>query len=433
MNGSSDNKSDMVADAASGAARRRHRSVLIGVGALLLLLAIGWVWLSRKPVSAAGAAGAHGAHGAVAVETAVAARRDVPVYLEGLGNVQAFYTAKITARVDGELQRIGFVEGQLVRKGDLLAQIDPRPMQAALDQAIGMQAKDTAQLDSAKRDLARYQLLAPQNLTSKQVLDTQQALVAQLQAQLQVDQAAIDNARTQLAYASITAPFAGRTGIRLVDPGNIVHAADTTGIVVVTQIQPIAVVFTLPEDALPQVNQALAAGSVAVAALSRDDRTALDNGTLTLVDNEIDQATGTVRLKATFPNARNALWPGQFVNVRVLLQQRHDVVTLPTTAVEHGPDGLFAYVVRADSTVEARPIKTAEDSDGITVVTDGLQSGERVVTSNQYRLQPGASVRTLAAAVVPAATPSPPSAQPSQKPSEGAASSAPTLAERRPP
>jgi multidrug efflux system membrane fusion protein len=400
---------------------------------VLLLVAIGSIWLSRKPASAAGPASPAGAHGAVAVDTAVATRRDVPLYLEGLGNVQAFYTAKITARVDGELQRIGFVEGQLVKKGDLLAQIDPRPMQAALDQAIGMQAKDAAQLESAKGDLARYQLLAPKNLTSKQVLDTQQALVAQLQAQLQVDQAAIDNARTQLAYASITAPFAGRTGIRLVDPGNIVHAADTTGIVVVTQIQPIAVVFTLPEDALPQVNQALAAGSVAVAALSRDDRTALDNGTLTLVDNEIDQATGTVRLKATFPNARNALWPGQFVNVRVLLQQRHDVVTLPTTAVEHGPDGLFAYVVRADSTVEARPIKTAEDSDGITVVTDGLQSGERVVTSNQYRLQPGASVRTLAAAVVPAATPSPPSAQPSQKPSEGAASSAPTLAERRPP
>jgi multidrug efflux system membrane fusion protein len=417
----------MVSDAASGAARRRHRSVLIGVGALLLLLAIGWVWLSRKPVSAAGAAGAHGAHGAVAVETAVAARRDVPVYLEGLGNVQAFYTAKITARVDGELQRIGFVEGQLVRKGDLLAQIDPRPMQAALDQAIGMQAKDTAQLDSAKRDLARYQLLAPQNLTSKQVLDTQQALVAQLQAQLQVDQAAIDNARTQLAYASITAPFAGRTGIRLVDPGNIVHAADTTGIVVVTQIQPIAVVFTLPEDALPQVNQALAAGSVEVAALSRDDRTALDTGTLTLVDNEIDPATGTVRLKATFDNARNALWPGQFVNVRVLLQQRHDVVTLPTTAIEHGPQGLFAYVVRADSTVEARPIKTAEDSDGVTVVTDGLQPGERVVTSNQYRLQPGAPVSALAAAIVRPANPAePPSAQPSQQ----ADSNAPKLAHR---
>jgi membrane fusion protein, multidrug efflux system len=381
-----------------GISGSRHRRVLLGVGAALLL-AIGWVWLSRTPATAAGPAKGPAA---VAVETALATRRDVPVYLEGLGNVQAFYTAKITARVDGQLERVGFVEGQLVKKGDLLAQIDPRPLQAALDQASGMQAKDSAQLQSAKRDLERYQVLAPQNLTSKQVLDTQQALVAQLQAQLKVDQAAIDNARTQLAYASITAPFSGRTGIRLVDPGNIVHAADTTGIVVVTQIQPISIVFTLPEDSIPQINQALAAGEVGAAALSRDDLTQLDTGTLTLVDNEIDPATGTVRLKATFANARNALWPGQFVNVRVLLQQRRDVVTLPTVAVERGPNGLFAYVVKADSTVEARPIKTGEETEGVTVVTDGLQSGERVVTSNQYRLQPGAPVRALAASNAPA-------------------------------
>ena len=406
MIGSSDGKSPTVAG-------MRHRRALLGVGAALLLV-IGWVWVSRTPAKAQGPARAPTG---VAVETAVATRRDVPVYLEGLGNVQAFYTAKITARVDGELQRVGFVEGQLVKKGDLLAQIDPRPLQAALDQASGTQAKDAAQLESAKRDLERYQLLAPQNLTSKQVLDAQQALVAQLQAQLQVDRAAIDNARTQLAYASITAPFSGRTGIRLVDPGNIVHAADTTGIVVVTQIQPISILFTLPEDALPQINLALAAGEVGVVALSRDDLTQLDSGTLTLVDNEIDPATGTVRLKATFANVRNALWPGQFVNVRVLLQQRRDVVTLPTVAVEHGPEGLFAYVVRADSTVEARPIKTAEDTEGVTVVTDGLQAGERVVTTNQYRLQPGASVRTLAAALPPAAPPgqaSPPADTPTQ-------------------
>jgi multidrug efflux system membrane fusion protein len=386
--------------AAGAASSSQHRRVLLGVGALLLLLAVGWAWLARKPAQAQGPAAGHPA---VAVDTAVAARRDVPIYVTGLGHVQAFYTARITPRVDGELQRVDFVEGQRVKKGDLLAQIDPRPMQAALDQAIGMRAKDSAQLDSAKRDLARYQVLAPKNLTSKQVLDTQQALVDQLQAQLQVDQAAIDNARTQLAYASITAPFSGRTGIRLVDPGNIVHAADTTGIVVVTQIQPIAVMFTLPEDVLPQVNQALAAGSVAVTALSRDDRTALDSGTLALVDNVIDASTGTVRLKATFPNVHNALWPGQFVNVRVLLQQRHDVVTLPTAAVERGPDGLYTYVVRADSTVEARRIRTAEDVDGISVITDGLQAGERVVTSNQYRLQPGAAVHTQAAATAPVA------------------------------
>jgi membrane fusion protein, multidrug efflux system len=418
MIGSSDGESRTVPGT-------RHRQVLLGVGAALLLV-FGWVWLSRTPAKAQGPARGPAA---VAVETAVATRRDVPVYLEGLGNVQAFYTAKITARVDGELQRVGFVEGQLVKKGDLLAQIDPRPLQAALDQASGMQAKDAAQLESARRDLTRYQVLAPQNLTSKQVLDAQQALVAQLQAQLQVDRAAIDSARTQLAYASITAPFSGRTGIRLVDPGNIVHAADTTGIVVVTQIQPISIVFTLPEDAVPQINQALAAGEVGVVALSRDDRTQLDTGTLTLVDNVIDPSTGTVRLKGTFANLRNALWPGQFVNVRVLLQQRRDVVTLPTVAIEHGPEGLFAYVVKADSTVEARPIKTAEDTEGVTVVTDGLQSGERVVTTNQYRLQPGAPVRTLAAAVAPA-DPQGQASQAADTPKQDAGTQTPKVAHR---
>jgi membrane fusion protein, multidrug efflux system len=399
----------------------KYRRIVVGAAALLLVLA-GWVWLSRKPATAALPSGGPVA---VAVDTALTTRRDVPVYLEGLGNVQAFYTAKITARVDGQLQRVGFVEGQLVKKGDLLAQIDPRPLQAALDQATGMQAKDAAQLDSAKRDLERYTTLAPQNLISQQVLDTQRALVAQLQAQLQVDRGLIDNARTQLEYASITAPFSGRTGIRLVDPGNIVHAADTTGIVVVTQIQPISVMFTLPEDVVLQINQALGAGAVAVTALSRDDQTQLDNGTLALVDNEIDPTTGTVRLKATFPNARNTLWPGQFVNVRVLMQSRHDVVTMPSAAVEHGPDGLFAYVVKADSTVEVRPIKTAEDNAGVTVVTDGLQPGEHVVTSNQYRLQPGAKVRAAAAAASSANMQSAPAPAADSQPSKVAHGLAP--------
>jgi multidrug efflux system membrane fusion protein len=361
------------------------------VGAVLL--AAGWLWLTRK---SADAAGPKRAAAAVAVDSALAVRHDVPVYLEGLGNVQAFYTAKISSRVDGQLDRVGFVEGQLVKKGDLLAQIDPRPLQAALGQADATQAKDAAQLESARRDLERYAVLAPKNLVSQQILDAQKALVAQLEAQVKVDGAAIDNARTQLQYASITAPFSGRTGIRLVDPGNIVHATDTTGIVVLTQIQPISVVFTLPEDAISQVTQAISAGKVTVTAMSRDDRTQLDSGTLALVDNQIDMTTGTVKLKATFDNTRNALWPGQFVNVRILLQQRHDAITVPTPAVQRGPDGMFAYVVKADLTVEPRPIETAEEADGLTVITGGLAAGERVVTTNQYRLQPGASVQLLA-------------------------------------
>jgi multidrug efflux system membrane fusion protein len=372
----------------------RHRAGWIGIAALAVLL-LGWKWLSHDNRQAA--ADAHKDHAAVAVDSALAARRDVPVYLEGLGNVQAFYTAKINSRVDGELEHVGFTEGQLVKKGDLLAQIDPRPLQAAYEQVKAMRAKDNAQLESAKRDLERYMVLAPRNLTSQQVLDSQRALVAQLQAQVQVDAATIDNARTQLDYATITAPFGGRTGIRLVDPGNIVHASDTTGIVVLTQIQPISVVFTLPEDAISQVTQAMSSGTIQVVALSRDDRTQLDQGKLALVDNQIDTTTGTVRLKATFENRNDALWPGQFVNCRILLQQRHDAITVPSVAVQRGPEGMFAYVVKADSTVDVRPIETSQEIDGLTVIAGGLQPGERVVTSNQYRLQPGSTVQLLGA------------------------------------
>jgi multidrug efflux system membrane fusion protein len=279
----------------------------------------------------------------------------------------------------------------------LLARIDPRPTQAALDQAIATEARDTAQLNSAQRVLTRSEKLAPQNLASQATLDMQRGTVEQLQAQVKVDRAVIDNARTQLAYTSIVSPIPGVTGIRKVDPGNNVHASDSTGIVVVTQVQPISIVFTLPEDDLLTVSQALAAGKVTVSALSRDDKTELDTGTLSLIDNVIDPTTATMRLKATFPNQHNALWPGQFVNVRVLAQEQKNVLTVPSAAIQHGPDGLFTYVVRTDSTVEVRPLKTGADSEGLVIVTDGLSAGERVVTTNQYRLQPGAHVRLLAA------------------------------------
>ena len=335
---------------------------------------------------------------AIAVEMAVAARNEVPVYLEGLGTVQAFYTVTVTARVDGELQKVGFVEGQTVKKGDLIGQIDPRPFQAALDQAIATHAKDVAQLASAKADLDRSELLAPQNLASKQTLDSQRAMVAQLQAQIKGDQANIDNARTQLGYTTITSPIQGKTGIRRVDPGNNVHATDTNGIVVVTQVQPISCIFTLPEETLPTLNRALEAGSVGVTAMSRDGRTELDRGIIALVDNQIDQSTGTIRVKATFPNLHEALWPGEFVNARVLVRTEHNALTVPSNAVQHGPNGMFTYVVKADSTVEARPLEVGDESGTLTVVTGGLKEGEHVVVSNQYRLQPGARVRSLAAA-----------------------------------
>jgi multidrug efflux system membrane fusion protein len=369
----------------------RKRS-LIGALLLAVLVLLAWRLMTHRPADAA----AHRAPAVIAVDTAGATRADVPVYLSGLGTVQAFYTVTVTARVDGELQKVAFTEGQTVHKGDLLAQIDPRPNQAAYEQAVAVKAKDAAQLANAGRDLERYTILQPQNLASKQTVDTQHAMVDQLTAQLQVDQAAIDNARTQLDYTRITSPIDGRTGIRLVDPGNIVRAAAATGIVVVTQMQPIAVVFTLPEEDLAAVNAALSAGPVAVTTLSRDGHTVLDRGTLTLIDNEIDQATGTAKLKAVFGNAHGTLWPGQYVNARVLVRTARNALTLPTAAVQLGPNGPFTYVVKADSTVEARPLQIGEENAGITVVTAGLELNEQVVTSNQYRLQPGAHVRVNA-------------------------------------
>jgi membrane fusion protein, multidrug efflux system len=366
-----------------------QKRALLGGLALAVLLLITWRAILHKPADAA----SRDVPPAIAVDTAAASHSDVPIYLEGLGTVQAFYTVTVTARVDGEIQKIGFTEGQTVHKGDLLAQIDPRPNQAAYEQALAAKAKDAAQLANAKLDLERYILLQPQDLASKQTVDTARATVDQLGAQVKVDQAAIDNARTQLDYTRITSPINGRTGIRLIDPGNIVHAAGTTGIVVVTQVQPISVVFTLPEEALSAVGAALAAGSVPVTTLSRDGGTVLDQGTLTLIDNEIDQTTGTVRLKATFNNTHNTLWPGQYVNARVLVRTERNALTLPTVAVQLGPNGPFTYVIKSDSTVEVRPLKIGDESGGRTVVNEGLAFNERVVTSNQYRLQPGAHVR----------------------------------------
>jgi multidrug efflux system membrane fusion protein len=364
------------------------REVLGGIGLAALLLIVGRTL--HKPADAA----TQKAPSSITVDTAAVAHADVPIYLQGLGTVQAFYTVTVTARVDGELQKVAFTEGQTVHKGDLLAQIDPRPNQAALEQAVATKAKDDAQLENAKRDLKRYTVLEPQDLASKQTVDTQRATVDQLAAQLKVDQAMIDNARTQLDYTRITSPINGRTGIRLVDPGNIVHASDTTGIVVVTQVQPISVIFTLPEEDLGAIAGALTAGPVKVTTLSRDGGTELDEGTLTLIDNQIDQATGTVKLKATFDNAHNTLWPGQYVDARVLVRTDRNALTIPTPAVQLGPNGPFTYVVKNDSTVEVRPLRIGEDSGGLTIVTRGLALNERVVTSNQYRLQAGVHVRS---------------------------------------
>ncbi|WP_410210651.1 efflux RND transporter periplasmic adaptor subunit [Aquirhabdus sp.] len=369
--------------------RKKTRVILIGATVVVIG---GLVWYGSSSHDKA-AKPDTGKPKAVTVETTRVTRMDMPQYLEGLGTVQAFNTVTVNTRVDGQLQKIGFTEGQTVNRGDVLAQIDPRPNQAALLLAQANKAKDEAQLANAKRDLARYQVLEPQQLTSKQTLDAQRATVAQLAAQVQADQAAVDNAKTQLDYTTITSPITGRTGIRLVDVGNMVHSTDTTGIVVVTQMQPISLIFTLPEEALSQVNQALEKGKVPVAALARDGSKILDQGTLALVDNQINQTSGTIKLKATFANNHLQLWPGQFINARLLLQVHQQALTIPDSAAQRGPNGMFTYVLKPDSTVEARPIKVGIDTSKVMVVESGLAEGEQVVTNNQYRLQPGSSVK----------------------------------------
>ncbi len=367
---------------------------------LLPLVAVGvigaaaWSWWSDPPAKANLGPNAQAqAAPTVPVDTATAMRQDVPITLTGLGTVQALNTVTVTARVDGQIQKIAFTEGQDVKEGDLLAQIDPRPFQAALDQAIAKKAQDQATLQNAKLDLKRFQDLAVKDFATHQQVDTQTALVAQTVAAIAGDQAAIDNARTQLDYTTIQAPISGRTGFRLVDQGNNVHASDTAGIVMITEIHPINVIFTLPEDQLQEVQHALSSGPVQATAIGDDNKTVLGKGRLVLADNMIDQTTGTARFKAEFPNADEALWPGAFVNVQVLLQTRHNALTIPSVAVQRGPEGLFTYVVKPDATVEARPIEVRVNTGGTAVVENGLAPGEEVVTGGQYRLEPGTAVK----------------------------------------
>jgi membrane fusion protein, multidrug efflux system len=318
--------------------------------------------------------------------------QDVPIYETGIGAVQAFNSVTVRTRVDGQLDKVVFTEGQDVKAGDVLAQIDPRLLQAQLEEAQAQKASHEAQLGDAKLDLQRFSNLAKRGAGTEQSADTQQALVAQLKANIQADQAAIDSATVQLGYTTITAPISGRTGMRLVDQGNIVHAADQTGLVVVTQIEPISLVFSLPEDALPGVTRAMSLGSLKVLAFSRDDKTELAEGTLALIDNQIDQTSGTIRLKATFPNKDHLLWPGQFVNARLYLAVRHNGITVPASVVQRGPQGTFAYVINPDSTVEMRPIGVAQLRDGVALIDSGLRAGERVVVDGQYKLRPGTRV-----------------------------------------
>jgi multidrug efflux system membrane fusion protein len=317
---------------------------------------------------------------------------DVPLYLSGLGTVQAYNTVSIKSRVDGQLMKILFKEGQDVKTGDVLAVIDPRPYDAQYKQAVATKAKDEALLSNARKDLVRDQGLVGKQFVSPQTLDTQQALVDQYVAQVASDQATADYNKTQLDYTSITSPIDGRTGIRNVDIGNIIHASDSTAFVTITQIHPITVIFTLPADNLPSVAKGLGAGGLSVIAYGRDNVTALARGTLDLVDNQIDQTTGMVKLKATFPNDDGALWPGQFVNTSVLVSTRHNGLTVASTVVQHGPKGDFAWVVKPDKTVEMRDVVVAQTQNNVALIDKGLAANEQVVVDGQYRLQNGSKI-----------------------------------------
>ena len=331
----------------------------------------------------------------IPVRTALVQRRDMPIFLSGIGTVHAFNIVTVKARVDGHLDRVAFVEGQDVTEGELLAQIDPRPFQAQLAQARAAKARNEALLANARLDLERTSTLATRAYATRQNLDTQRALVQQLEAAVQGDQATIDNATVQLGYSTITSPIAGRTGIRLVDKGNIVRSTDANGLVVITQLQPISVIFALPQDVLGDIAKEMSEAPLKVLAYNRDGAVKLGEGVLVLVDNQVDAATGTLRLKATFDNRDNALWPGQFVNVRLLLRTRSGVATVPTQVIQHGLNGMFSYVVKPDQSVEQRPIKIGYSRDGTTVVDEGLRFDEMVVLDGQYKLRPGARVQVV--------------------------------------
>jgi multidrug efflux system membrane fusion protein len=418
--------SELVAPPPPSRRRGPWRSITV----LLICAAcgyFGWRYLASRAADAATEQQSARPAGPAPIPVTVAsvASVDFPVYLNGLGTVQPYNTVTIRSRVDGEVVKVAFKQGQMVKEGDLLVQIDPRPYQAALEQAQAKKAQDEATLKDAQLNLQRYNSLAKQDFASRQQLDTQQATVDQLIAQIKGDQAAIDNAQTQLSYTTIRSPLTGKTGFRLVDPGNIVHASDTTGIVSVVKLQPISVVFTAPEEQVPQINKALADGTVPVTALSTDGTRILSQGRLALVDNAVDQASGTIRMKATFDNKDNVLWPGLSVMTRLLIDTVKQAVVVPNDAIERGPNGLYAFVVDDQNKVAIRTIKVGDQGADQSVILKGLTPVEKVVVQGQYRLQAGSVVKATLQAEA-ALAPAQPAPQATGQPaSPQAAQSAP--------
>jgi len=332
---------------------------------------------------------------AIPVSIAPVEKADFPVYLTGLGTVQGFNTVQLRTRVDGQIDKIAFTEGQIVKEGDLLAEIDPRPFQATLDQAKAKKVQDEADLANANLDLQRYTKLG--EFATRQQLDTQRAMVARLTALIAADDAAITNAQTQLNYTQVTSPITGVVGLRQVDVGNIVNAATQTGIVSVAQVEPISVIFTAPEDQLPYISEAQKVAPLKVIAITTDGKKPLAEGHLAVINNQVDTTSGTIRLKAVFDNKTHTLWPGQSVSTRLLIRTLKDAIVVPDDAVQHGNDGLYAYTVSQDNKAELRPVKVAYSIDGRSVVESGLELGQRVITGGQFKVQPGSVVTTSVA------------------------------------
>lgn len=366
------------------------------VGTILILMVVGSFWaVKSRQASAARKQASAPKPGSFPVPVVVGTvlKKDVPIYLEGLGTVQAFNSVSVHVRVDGQLQKVAFTEGQEVKAGDFLAQIDPEPFKAQLGQVVAKKHEDDAQLANARVQLERDTDLLKQQIVSQQDFDTQKALTIQLEAAVKADQAAIDSANVQLNYTRVVSPIDGRTGIRQVDQGNIVHASDQNGLVVITQLHPISVVFTVPEQKTGAIQKEKALGPLQVLAVDRDNRTVLGKGELAVIDNQIDTTTGTIRMKATFPNEDGQLWPGQFVNTRLLLTVRTNGLVVPASVVQRGQEGPYAFVITEESSVEMRPVKVLQIENGEALIEEGLQPGERVVVDGQFKLQNGSKVK----------------------------------------
>ena len=375
---------------------------------ILLILAVGglgyfgWQRLHGDHETAANNAQKAAPRNPVRVTVAPVEKTDFPVYLTSLGTVQAFNTVVVRSRVDGQIDKIAFTEGQLVNQGDLLAEIDPRPYQAALDQAKAKKEQDEANLANTNLDLQRFLKLG--EFATRQQIDTQRSNVSQLTAQIAADAAAISNAATQLDYTAIKAPISGVVGLRQVDVGNIINAATQTGIVTITQIEPIAVIFTAPEEQLPYINEGQAAQPLKTIAITTDGKKPLAEGTLAVVNNQVDSTSGTVRLKAVFANKDHALWPGQSVSTRLLVKTLKDATVVPDDAIQHGTEGLYVYTVNGDNKAELRKVKVSQSIDGRSVIEQGVSPGQQVITSGQFKVQPGTLVSTAVASSDPAQT-----------------------------